>query len=342
MHHRLAGEQADHVIASNVDMEWLEASNTKKSIFTGQVKDLFPDKKTIITVKKTDSISHAFKTIIDNKILSVPVYDVHEHKYIGFIDILDIVAHTLQVLKETEFIGGEAPRLVESEERFGGQQVSSVSDLSRRNPWKPVEDKMPISAAIDRMVQWKVHRIPVLDSAGDLITLITQSHIVSWIHKHMKELGPTVTRKTVDEMELGLGLGEVVSVPLTALALDAFKLMHSKGVSAVAVVNEKNELVGNISASDLKQIGYDAKMFSKLFLKIDEFMKHIPPNEFFSGPICVQKGSTFEEVIEKLQLAKVHRLYVVSLDNKPIGVISQQEVLQSIRGANTKKKTTKT
>jgi len=341
MHHRLPGEQADHVIASNVDMEWLESDNKKKSIFVGPVKDFLPDKKTIITVKKTDTIAHAFKTIIDNKVLSLPVYDVQEHSYIGFIDILDIVAHALQVLKETEFIGGEAPRLVESEERFGGQKVSSVSDLSRRNPWRPVEDKMPISAAIDRMVLWKVHRIPVLDSSGELITLITQSQIVSIIHKHMKELGP-ITHKTVNEMELGLCMGEIVSVPLTALAIDAFKLMHSKGVSAVAVVNEKNELVGNISASDLKQIGYDAKMFSKLYLKIDEFMKHIPPNDVFNGPICVQKTATYEEVVEKLQLAQVHRIYVVGNDKKPIGVISQLEILKALRGANTKKKPTNT
>jgi len=292
------------------------------------------NRATIITVKSTDTISHAFQTLIDNKVLSVPVYNVKEHMYIGFIDVVDIVAHALTVFKETEFMGGETPRLLESGERFGGQQVSSVSDLSRRNPWKPVDEKMPISAALDRMVLWKVHRVPVIDSSGELLTLITQSQIVSFIGRYTSQLGE-LAKKTVGEMKLGLC--EVLSVPLDAIAVDAFKIIHSKGVSAVAVVDKNNEIVGNISATDLKLIGYNANMFGKLFLNVEAFLKLIPPNDVFgSGPICVEKTTTFDQVIETMNMAKVHRLYVVD-NKKAVGVISHLDILQALPGTHTRK-----
>jgi len=327
-----AHAEDDHIIASDVNRAWLEGPNNK-SIFHLPVKSILPENRvSIITVKKTDLISHAFKVLIDNKILSVPVYDVKGHKFVGLIDVIDIVAHAITVLQESELMGGEFPKLVESTERFGSQQVSSISDLSKRNPWKPVDEQMPISAAINRMVRWKVHRIPVVDSSGQLLTLVTQSQMISYISLHIQQLGDLVNKTVAD---LKLGLKDVVSVTLNSLAIDAFKLIHSKGVSAVAVVNAKNEIVGNISATDLKLIGYDAKMISKLFLTTEEFLKLITPNETFgSGPICVLPSTTFEEVMSKMLMARIHRVYIVDgTNNNPIGVISQQEVLEALHRA---------
>lgn len=43
--------------------------------------------------------------------------------------------------------------------------------------------------------------------------------------------------------------------------------------SALAVVSENGQLVGNLSASDLKEIGYDMGLYDKLFDSVGDFLR---------------------------------------------------------------------
>lgn len=56
----------------------------------------------VIDVNATDSVLVGFQRLIENKILSLPIFDVRRNKYIGFLDIVDIVHHFLDSLTETE------------------------------------------------------------------------------------------------------------------------------------------------------------------------------------------------------------------------------------------------
>eukprot|EP01089_Gocevia_fonbrunei_P015671 TRINITY_DN4642_c0_g1_i1.p1 TRINITY_DN4642_c0_g1~~TRINITY_DN4642_c0_g1_i1.p1 ORF type:complete len:332 (+),score=75.39 TRINITY_DN4642_c0_g1_i1:178-1173(+) len=293
------------------------------------ISALFPDSlPTIATAKKKDHISKTFKTLIDHKILSCPVFNVAKQNYIGFIDMVDMVTHVINTCQESELMGGELPVIMENQERFTKSLTGNICDLSKRNPWKPVDKKVPISAAVKLMVQWKVHRIPIVDSDGELLTLVTQSQICKFINDHM-DAYTSLASKTVGD--LNLGLGNVFTVNVNGRAVDAFKIMHDQGVSAVGVVNDEGELIANISVSDLKLIGYDGKLMNALLFPITEFLKLISPNAAFGvGPISVDTSATFKEVVSTLVLARIHRVYVVDKsNNKPIGVISQLEVLKA-------------
>jgi len=328
MQHHLPGSSPEYVIASRHQ----DKEEQSQSCLLRPISSLFPsDKKNIITAHKNDHIASTFKKLIDNNILSCPVYDVKEHKYIGFIDMVDMVSHVLSVCQEAELMGGELSQILETQERFANSQSGSIADLSKRNPWKPVDKKTPITSAVDLMVRWKVHRIPVVDSDGELLTLVTQSQVCQYIHNSIDSI--SIAKKTVKDLKLGLQVGSVISVGLQAKVFTAFRLMHDQHISAVAVVNDAGELVGNVSVSDLKLIGYDGKLMHRLFTTVEEFLKLISPNETFGvGPIAVADTATYEEVVAKMVLAKIHRVYVVDLSNKkPIGVISQGEILQALR-----------
>jgi len=118
----------------------------------------------------------------------------------------------------------------------------------------------------------------------------------------------------------------VITINESKQAIEAFKLMHEKNVSAIAVVNDEDALVGNISSSDLKTIGSDAKLLSNLFLPIPEFVKLLPGHDH---TIAVTPSATFAEVVTKLDSARVHRVYVVDA-LRPIGVIATIEILSTI------------
>lgn len=191
-----------------------------------------------------------------------------------------------------------------------------------------MENTAPVSGAIELMANWKVHRIPVVDQDGELITIVTQSHVTKFVYKYIVSLAP-FGDKTVKELQLGLG--EVFSVSSDKQAIDAFKLMVEKGVSAVGVVDAEGRLLGNVSVSDLRVIGFDGKMFSRLFVPITEFLQSIRPT---GGVVTVTTTNTITDILRKLVDNKIHRVYVIDEQSKPIGIISLLDILRALRGGS--------
>ena len=74
----------------------------------------------------------------------------------------------------------------------------------------------------------------------------------------------TATRTTIARA------GSVVTAPWDATALECFKLMRDRNVSAVGVVDHAGELVANLSASDLRRL--DRESFRLMALPVAEFI----------------------------------------------------------------------
>jgi len=49
--------------------------------------------------------------------------------------------------------------------------------------------------------------------------------------------------------------------------------MYDTRVSALAVVNENGQLASNLSASDLKEVGFDLDLYVRLFDSVQDFLK---------------------------------------------------------------------
>jgi len=290
------------------------------------VQELLPEEKRIITVTTDTPISQVFKTLVEKNILSAPVYNTKTHKWVGFVDMLDIVHHVLNVLKisQSELDGMDFDQLISISTKFADAPCGSIVDLSKRNPYLPVDKRAPVKGAIELMIKWRVHRVPVIDSDGELLTLITQSHIARLIYKYLAQF-ETLADVTVDLLQLGYG--EVITIRDDELAIDAFRRIHARGVSAVGVVDAEGKLVGNVSASDLKVIGYNGRLMSRLFIPANEFIELTRPDGV--GAITVTPQTNFSQLLDKLVMNRIHRVYVVDDNEKPIGVISLLEILQT-------------
>jgi CBS domain-containing protein len=218
---------------------------------------------------------------------------------------------------------GSFAQLLQSSENLKKKTCGAVADLSRRNPFYPLQENAPLLAALDLMVSNKVHRLPVVDGHGDLISIVTQSHLARMISSNSARF--PIAYYHISTVKLGQK--DVVSVSADTRAIDAFETIHNKKVTGVAVVDSNGKLVDNISASDLKLIGADIEMLSRVFMTVSEFLK-LDGKE--RSLIFVNKSSTVGEVLEKLVSTKTHRVYVVDDNNKPTGVISLGDILEAV------------
>jgi len=213
--------------------------------------------------------------------------------------------------------------LLNSKADFKNLKCIDIIDLSSKNPYYAVEETASLQDAIDLLVKWSVHLLPIVDSEnGDLKTLFTQSQMISFLQKHITKA--PFAHKTISA--LNLGIKDVISINHNEMTIKAFRLIFEKKIQGIAILDDNGSIVGNISASDLKIIGHTASLLPILLKPLKEFSTLLPTNKMIPGPVNVSPSNTIEELFFKINLTKVHRVYVVDQRNL-IGVISLLDLL---------------
>jgi len=126
----------------------------------------------------------------------------------------------------------------------------------------------------------------------------------------------------------------LVKVTTNELAISAFRKIKEERVTGVAVVNHARQIVGVISASDLRMIGPDASNIMLLYMNCDEFIKHAQATNMniVQRVVSVTPVDTMGTVIEKMVDNDIHRVFVVRTHHGMeqevvVGVISLRDVL---------------
>eukprot|EP01097_Dermamoeba_algensis_P005121 TRINITY_DN325_c0_g1_i5.p1 TRINITY_DN325_c0_g1~~TRINITY_DN325_c0_g1_i5.p1 ORF type:complete len:229 (+),score=38.22 TRINITY_DN325_c0_g1_i5:98-784(+) len=180
----------------------------------------------IITVKASFTVQQAFETLSDENVLSAPIFDENAHKYVGVIDIVDIVSYLAQNFKEDE--EGHAlanwKEVIKAKNEFFATPVTELADFSHRNPFRSLPDTCSL---LDVMKEFAtgLKRVFLTSPKGELNGLITQTTVLKYLSQHNRELGDVVKLKL---SELDLGEKHVITIKDSDKAIDAFKVMASK------------------------------------------------------------------------------------------------------------------
>eukprot|EP01118_Nematostelium_gracile_P019596 TRINITY_DN913_c0_g1_i1.p1 TRINITY_DN913_c0_g1~~TRINITY_DN913_c0_g1_i1.p1 ORF type:complete len:345 (-),score=81.03 TRINITY_DN913_c0_g1_i1:82-1056(-) len=280
-----------------------------------------PTKHGIVSVEKKDSVTDGFKKLIENQILSVPLYDERHHQYTAFLDMLDFV-HAI-VGTGIGLGSGSVGDLMSGSEQLKKQNCGQVADVSMRNPWYPVGSEASLGMALRLMVDHGVHRIPILSPDGLLASVVTQSQLVRELYNRLSLFD--IGDKTIEQLQIGIK--EVLTIHQDQKAIEAFDLIFKNKVTGVAVVDDAGRLIGNISATDMRNIGADINYVSRVFHPTIDYLKLGPNGAEIKKPYCVQLSATLGETMEILVNTKTHRIYIVDKNDTPIGVISLGDVL---------------
>jgi len=263
--------------------------------------------------------------MIDNKILSLPVFDANENQ-VGFIDIIDILHFVLKIDQEVLRKGyDELTRF----EEFKFKKVGDLVNISGRNATLKITHDASLWTAMNAMVDFgDLHRVPIVSRNGETVGLIAQLDIIEFLQKFID--GSEFGLFTVRDFQLGYK-NQVHRISKDSNAKEAFSMMKELGVSAVAVVTDNDKLYANLSATDLRSIGYDTSLFGKLTDSIEAYLKLVQPNKIFGvNPVFARPADDLRLVFRKFVDSGVHRLYVVEDVFTIVGVISLVDVLRLI------------
>jgi len=274
-----------------------------------------PRDKNIVIFSANKAVKESFDELAEKNILSAPIYDDKEDKYIGMLDMMDYMSYILWVYG----IG----------KGHGSVTLANISkdlvNYSGIDTFVPISEDDTLLKAIQAFQMKYVHRLPVMSKDGKkLVSLVSQSSIVQYLSKNSDIFGE-IGRKSIQELHVGaLGtMKPVISIEENSPLMEAFETLQKNKIYGCAVVDGDGTLIGNISVSDLK-------------LSVEEHLEMLsfPIKNLFETYhrrelVTCRPGTSFIELLKSFG-SGMHRIYVVDDFRKPVGVISLTDVLDLV------------
>eukprot|EP01126_Amoeba_proteus_P042390 TRINITY_DN4606_c0_g4_i3.p1 TRINITY_DN4606_c0_g4~~TRINITY_DN4606_c0_g4_i3.p1 ORF type:complete len:298 (+),score=52.03 TRINITY_DN4606_c0_g4_i3:104-997(+) len=268
----------------------------------------------LIDGEETELISVVFQRLLRSHILSLPVYTVKDgiKQYFGFVDIMDILYSFM--LNQAGLTNYAA--------------VRDIINLSSRNPWlflHTTDDLLSACSLLSGAHQdSSVHRCAVFDvgpSGPYMFSILSQSKLVEYIGGNLNTC--PLFEKTIEELKIGFR--KVRSVNISKNVIVAFEKLKKYEVSGLAVVDNSQRIVGNISASDLKDIYMLPKGFSQVLnAPIREYLiEKRKKKPIFLNPKVATLADAYQIIITR----KIHRVYLVDQDERALGLITLTDLL---------------
>ena len=283
----------------------------------------------------TTKAGEALAMMNEKNLSSVPVAGP-DGKVMAFVDLLDVTSLMLNLMREAFRIPTKDPNALQMRlnkmsgkaGEFWNTPVQTIVNLSSRNQWKPVRPGFSIFDVCN-ILATSVHRVPLLTWEGELVSIVSQSKIVSLLNDDPKNRLGRMGKMTA--AELG-GKKAVLGVKDTTMVMEAFEMLAKNRVGAIPVTDVDGKLCCDISSDTAKLVSSE---FFKLVKPIKELREISGGDD--SMPIYTCKlDETLEVMVARVAKHKARRLWVVDDESKPIGVISLTDLISAIIGRNDK------
>lgn len=198
-----------------------------------------------------------------------------------------------------------------------GQKIllRQIQPFCRQEPLVGVPSTGNLSQAIE-ILGSGIHRLLVTSSLGDVVGIMSQLRMVDFFWNE------GVNFRTIDRLypvllrDLGMGAQQIISVNSDAPLSDALMLMNDEGLTSIAVVDNGQNVVGNISTKDVRHLtttssapllGESCMHFLSVILNergVEQGRDAFPV--FYVTPL-----STLAHVVGKLTATRSHRMWIV-------------------------------
>eukprot|EP00026_Physarum_polycephalum_P010655 Phypoly_transcript_10824.p1 GENE.Phypoly_transcript_10824~~Phypoly_transcript_10824.p1 ORF type:complete len:418 (+),score=82.14 Phypoly_transcript_10824:41-1255(+) len=295
----------------------------------------------IEVVNASHVASEALVLLSKSNIISAPVYDKQLEAYVGFVDYLDLASLIVDIvhnlMKEyypdtaiSSLQPEQKTRLVhDAKHQFNGKKLFDIADLSKNDPYMPLVKSANLYQAIEILAKFGIHRVPIVNDEQKIEAILSQSAVLDFLFANLEKFATKAKKSVKDLLSNRPDATTVLTMLETAPAFEAFELMLKNKVSAVGIVNEEGKLVGVISGTDMRIIGPHCNTLALLLNPVKDLLDQSRElNTVMLVPVVkAALTDTLGIVIESMEDNKVHRVFVVDEDEKPLCVLSMKDVL---------------
>lgn len=284
-------------------------------IFNIQIRNLVRGQE-LVMIEVSDTVEQALARLGRYKLQSAPVYRrAPENVLLGFVDVLDILAYLVHVCgklqrgpdRESWEISTDTLHMMKQRAKeFNMTEVGELIDFSKRNRFVAMRETATVRMCIDQWLHG-IHRVAVLDNRGWLTGVLSQFSVVEYL--------AMIDASQVKELQTNCGnfifkTENPMCIGCHTPAIDAFMLMHNRGLSSLGLLDVNGKLVGNISASDLK--GITSLGFNALLTSCETFLQDVRSFQRRGKDFIVwcTPDTPMHQVVNLIVQHRVHRIYL--------------------------------
>jgi CBS domain-containing protein len=276
--------------------------------------------KNLLVVNAVEKVGTLLQRLRDSDMRCAIVYDT-EQLFIGFVDALDITTHVLNVSNWAKDFEESFRDLDWRGQRFVSELSGKLINISNSDAFRTVTPNTPLRDIVELMARG-MHRLAVVED-GNIINVVSQWDLLLLSASRMSFMGAKFQKSLIDAGLSG-NTQILLSVPEHVIGIDTLKFMWENEVSGVPLVDSVGKISGNFSVTDI--LNLTAENFPLLSLSTTEFL--IRTHGFVKPPLCCKKKDSVESVILKFLCFRVHRVYIINDDFKPIGVITLTDIMR--------------
>jgi CBS domain-containing protein len=302
-------------------------------LFESEVVSNLPAPKEIISIDSKQSLVESFEVLLDNNILSAPVYDKESHEYIGFLDVRDLISFVVFVFDEQKVTDNTRLKdlILHGANQFKMKSTDGVtcSYLARRNRFLPVKGDQSIRSVVEILSQGH-HRVPVMGEGGKVINVISQSTIIKFVTAKLPDavISPVPSDAIISNARIGTS--PVLTVQKSTSVISTFREMDKKKRSGIALVDETGRLVGTTTGKDLG-LFLSNPTLAALNMPIFDYLREVRSKQIDikTPAIAVFGSDSVTRAAGLIAATSVHRVFVVDNEKnyKPIRAISITDLL---------------
>ncbi|KAL4972792.1 hypothetical protein BDW66DRAFT_143366 [Aspergillus desertorum] len=271
-------------------------------------------------VEVDTGIEEATNLLIDTDAPVLLIRETFEHKTaVGTFDYSDLNTYLLfaaGLIRPDEDLLHAYEELARKARENIPIPMRDVKELGRKEPLTT----LPASASLMMAVETfggGVHRVVVIDEQRDneVIGIVSQFRLVKFLWENgrcfpvLDQLYPQSLR------DLRIGSHRVISINGDKMLSEALQLMHSEGISSVAVVDNHFNVVGNISTTDVKLLTRSSSLpllsnTCTHFISVILSTRGLQEGKDSFPVFHVNAGSTLAHTVAKLVATRSHRLWV--------------------------------
>eukprot|EP00299_Pterocystis_sp_00344_P013501 c6620_g1_i1.p1 GENE.c6620_g1_i1~~c6620_g1_i1.p1 ORF type:complete len:307 (-),score=60.53 c6620_g1_i1:46-966(-) len=286
------------------------------------VRDLGEPTQSLVVIKDED-LTQAFQKLLDHRLLSAPVLNHTGDRYVGFLDIRALVSSIVSMSKaqsKSFELGDFVAQLTKAKSSPDHLHVWTPEYVAKINPIQSVTPDDNLLLVCEKFAKG-TKRVAVVEGNGHLVRIVSQSWL---IEKLAQSTDPVLGAVTL--AELGVTPKKVLGCTPDKSAIEAFELMDRHHVSAIALLDEDNHLLGQVTPDNLHHF-----LRSEQLKELNEPLSTlISPNQDEAAALSVTLESKLTEVFAALHQTKSHRLFIVDNDTRVIGVLSLKDILAAI------------
>ncbi|KAI0378612.1 CBS-domain-containing protein [Hypomontagnella monticulosa] len=286
--------------------------------------DVLPLSFRLIVLDNDLLIKKSLDILIQNGIVSAPLWDSHQSRFAGLLtatDYINLIQYYCQF-----------PEHIDNVDKF---RLSSLRDIERAINVLPLETvsvhpSKPLYEACSRMLKSRARRIPLVDIDHEteretVVSVITQYRILKFIAVNTEQ-HTMLLKQTVREIGLGT-YKNIATAKMTDSVLEVINLMVVHNISAVPIVDKNNVVLNVFEAVDVIPC-IKGGIYEELNSTVGEALSRRPDD--FQGIYTCQEDDRLDSIFTTLRQSRVHRLVVIDDNWHLKGMISLSDILKYV------------